>query len=403
MRADIDQQATDQESLNGRVTASAVDGIASLVHEDESVVRRVSVTVGGLVIPKVAASTYDFSKRQSTSGMGDEVDSSKKSGVPEAFRGRSVVRRAVWAASEVEAGAIVYNATSAARDIASEVVAPGYGLSSFAIPYADELESTVWSPREWIISRGTGKRAFFDLHIPKTAGSSLSVDIKQVLPAGEGYWSKERCLLHASPKDPAKGDIDIAYFRDPMSHVYSQFLECKYDEDWKRKTPGIFENVTAWLMHFSAGAEFDNDFRCYHPYNMQTRALTCKSEDAHHYSSMVPVDVDMALSNLKSLGFIGIVEHYQASLCLFHAKAHDMKEPLPRFCDCKNASAWNSFRSKNERHGVPSHSVDDLSQENKGRIKALTQKDELVYREALKMFSREIVTVEDHFGVKLLC
>jgi hypothetical protein len=142
MRAAIDQQATNQESLNGRVTASAVDGIASIVPEDESVVRRVSVTADGLVIPKVAASTYDFSKLQSTShehlgGMGDEVGFSKKSRVPEAFRGRSVVRRAVWAAGEFKSGTIVHNANSAAGDIASEVVAPSSGLSSLGIPYSD--------------------------------------------------------------------------------------------------------------------------------------------------------------------------------------------------------------------------------------------------------------------------
>jgi hypothetical protein len=93
MRSDIDQRATDQESLNGRVTASAVGGIVSIVPEDKSVVRRVPVTAGGVVIPKVAASTYDFRKLQSTSqghlgGMDDAVGFSKKSGVPEAFRAR---------------------------------------------------------------------------------------------------------------------------------------------------------------------------------------------------------------------------------------------------------------------------------------------------------------------------
>jgi len=260
-----------------------------------------------------------------------------------------------------------------------------------------------WTPWGWVIPRKTGKRAYFNIHIPKNAGCSVSVDIEQFLPEGEGFWSRERCYGQEM-EEHETGDMDMAFFREPVSHVHSQFLECKYDNNWRVAKKNFFreefETVTNWLTHFQGGAE-QADFGCYHPYNMQTRALTCKDKNCHHYDS--EPSVKDALSNLDSLGFIGLVEHYQASLCLFHAKAHDMKEPLPTFCNCKDVAAWNSFRSNHEGHGLPAHSVVDLTQEDKAMIKALTRKDEQVYQKALRRFRSDIAKVEDHFNVRLWC
>merc|ERR1712032_792559 len=93
-----------------------------------------------------------------------------------------------------------------------------------------------------------------------------------------------------------KGDLQMAYLRKPLGHVYSQFLEFKYDPWGKKKIRGhetYFKNVTTWLKYFKGGTVKD-DFGCYHPYNMQTRAFTCKGnlkkQGAHHYSSESSVE-----------------------------------------------------------------------------------------------------------------
>jgi len=268
-----------------------------------------------------------------------------------------------------------------------------------------------------VVNREPGRRGYFDFHIPKTAGTSFKADVHMVLPDGEGFWSRERCLLEPdSPsKTPENGDEDVGFFREPMAHVYSQFLECKYSVFGQDHVPEServhLENVTTWLKHFSGGAE-RNDLNCYHPYNMQTRVMTCKNSrpdflgvpgdgDSHHYTQ--EPSIDKALSNLKSLFFFGLTEHYQASLCLFHAKTHDKKSPLPTFCNCTNESAWNAFPEHRISHGVPSHSVDDLSQEDKRLIEELTQMDAELYREASEIFTQEISEVERSFDVKLVC
>merc|ERR1712151_203895 len=121
------------------------------------------------------------------------------------------------------------------------------------------------------------------------------------------------------------------------------------------------KNVTTWLAHFDGGEEKD-DFNCYHPYNMQTRALTCTGEKCRHYTE--ELSLEEALLNLKSLQFAGITEHYQTSLCLFHARTHNLQAPLPAFCNCSDEEAWNSFPTHHFTQNVPPHSNDDLTAED---------------------------------------
>jgi len=273
---------------------------------------------------------------------------------------------------------------------------------SYLLPDSAEvvLRRHRWSPGGWVHQRGGG-RAYFDLHIPKTAGCSFSIDIKQVLAHGEGYHSNERCYHDRPPMQPR--DVQVAFLRNPTLHVYSQFLECKYDGWGKSVVPAgqkwIMQGVKLWLRHFDGGRTAD-DLRCYHPYNMQTRALSCWSGGCHHHRR--EPSLSDAMRSLDSLFFVGLVEHYQASICLFFAKTHQ-GEPLPRFCDCRDKTAWGSFRSAHESHGVPPHSLSDLDEEDLGMISNLTQLDVQLHTAATKRFEREAAEVKRKTGVQILC
>lgn len=260
------------------------------------------------------------------------------------------------------------------------------------------------------IQPASGKRTFRQVHIPKTAGSSFQADVVNSLQEGEGFWHGEQCFYDI-PKDETSGDVVVTFLRKPDTHVYSQFMECRYDSDWDwwKKVGGqapenqpLLSNVTTWLSHFSEGSEKD-DLGCYHPYNMQTRVLSCAEggECATHHYKLEP-SVQQALRSLNSSFFVGLTEHYQASVCLFHAKAHDMRS-LPMFCNCTNESAWASFQASSQEHSVPSHSLQDLSKEDLRMIDKLTEKDALVYQAAAERFAKEISEVEGQFDVKLVC
>mmetsp|Transcript_51518 Transcript_51518/g.149644 ORF Transcript_51518/g.149644 Transcript_51518/m.149644 type:complete len:323 (-) Transcript_51518:119-1087(-) len=270
---------------------------------------------------------------------------------------------------------------------------------------AAALEESRWSPDSWVVPRQEGQRAYFDIHIPKTAGISFLSDVKRFLPPGQGYFSREACF-EDSPDDFREQDVKLAFFRSPASHVQSQFLECKYDKFFKRwrhhEYDVYFTNISSWLTYFNSGHV--NDFRCYHPENMQTRALTCHSSyrypGCHHKHE--PMDFGTALSNLQSLYFVGIVEMYQESLCLFHAKLHNMTG-LPGYCNCKNKTAWARFHGTHYHHSTPRHSVQDLSHEDLKLISNLTALDTRLYWHAKQRFVRELQEVENVTGVRILC
>merc|ERR1711953_1392459 len=83
--------------------------------------------------------------------------------------------------------------------------------SSHSRTGGDEGDSR-WTPQGWIYNRTTGSPAYFDMHIPKTGGSSFSRDIGAVLPAGAGYYSGEMCFDYR-PQQMVAGDAQLAFLR----------------------------------------------------------------------------------------------------------------------------------------------------------------------------------------------
>jgi len=261
-----------------------------------------------------------------------------------------------------------------------------------------------WTPHGWVVKPSGQETAYFNMHIPKTAGCSLSVDAPKVLANGTGYWSLETCFGGELPQISGRRAL-MAVFREPVAHVYSQYLECKHDPWFQGRIAEEdrhnLENVTTWLQHFQGDERF-KDFGCFNPYNMQTRALTCVG-NSHHLMSDQVLHMDAAMRSFDELSFVGLVEHYQATLCLLHARSHDRRARLPAFCDCGNRTAWSSFRGRRESHGVPPHSPDDLSREDRGMIDSLTQLDQQVYERAKRRFMQEVRAVERAKRVRLVC
>jgi len=267
------------------------------------------------------------------------------------------------------------------------------------------------SPHGWLQKRSIGYKAYFDLHIPKTSGTSFGVDVRQVLPEHEGYFAQEMCLYGPMGAGKLPGDEIIAFVRDPTSHIYSQFLECKYDTGWwiarQVADDPIMENVTTWLRHFDGGREHDEpDTTCYDPYNMQTRALTCEEPAApsgrtSHYYQGEP-NLTLALKSLDSLFFVGVTDLYHESVCMFFAKTH-ADQPLPHHCNCADPDAWNAWTGSHSVHSVPAHSNSDLSEEDLRMIGELSRLDTQLYEHALARFREEAAEVERRTGTKLLC
>jgi len=241
-----------------------------------------------------------------------------------------------------------------------------------------------------------------------TAGMSFRFTIND---RGDfGCEHTEKCyteLVDAyETRHPHDGHPFVSTFlRAPRAHVYSQFLECKYDNWGKRVTKGTefprskydHSDFSHWVSHFynswnkeddsSARVMTEEAYHCYHPYNMQCRALSDNCNTVHYLEpgeaqSVEDMEVN-AKNNMLDASFVGIVELYDASMCLFWIKSKQ-QDNIDDFC--------NPNRQDNEgdvTHHVPPHSIDDIQDSVWHRVDAMTKYDSLLYYNGLVRFIQE--------------
>jgi len=262
-----------------------------------------------------------------------------------------------------------------------------------------DYEYQTRSPSGWRVKPGN-MTSLGIMHIPKTAGTSFTLDAPRYLPSGAGLYSME-ASLHGLEKVVGIGQI-VTFVRHPTGHVYSQFLELADDDKWGKeilKDRSKVKDVTTWLEQFFLSENIEtNDPGGYHPFNMQARSFTNTGNDNHHYHI---VDTEQAISNMKKIKFVGITEYYHESMCLFFDKVQPAAA-MPKWCDCKSPE-WSQFTCTHESHNVRKHSLKDLSERDLGMIAKLTQKDEALYKESLNRFFHEIDEFENRKQMKLSC
>ena len=163
------------------------------------------------------------------------------------------------------------------------------------------------------------------LHIPKNGGSSFLSESAQFIPVHSTLkGNKEKSLLET---DPIR-NITATILRSPRSHVLSQYMECKYD-DWGQKVtrqtnfPGNrnkekpLNGLREWIEHF-LGDSWYSEYNCYNPWNMQTRYLATKYSHKlpHQHPGLKEPDVEIAKKEVDRLGFVGIMEQADITICL---------------------------------------------------------------------------------------
>ena len=203
------------------------------------------------------------------------------------------------------------------------------------------------------------KAPFFFIHIPKCAGDSFMADARHSVSPTPFLNNRERCLA-----DRNSGDDQILaiVLRNPVKHVLSQFLHCKYAHpaNWRDpafpSAPGVYDGFEEWITHFlqlkdrqqtmatstSTTKQAKQAFSCYNPWNMQTRYLTSKEEDRArgcpnvlcpcHVASVLELKKNIHLGKhviQHLVNFVGIADLYVESLCLFCISAAMALCPSP--------------------------------------------------------------------------
>lgn len=216
------------------------------------------------------------------------------------------------------------------------------------------------------------------------------------------------------------GVPEIIFFREPRSHVLSQFLECKYDE-WGQQTtlkwnfPGYLKlndtmlGFDTWVKHFNdiALTKFReaSAYNCYDPFNMQTRYLTMEYKECHFAKSAKGrwPNITVARQVMDRIQVVGIVAHYPASLCLFEYFAGGQKFLTENCQVCEDGRMKVAKTLSHETHGVPKHSISTVSNKTLAMIDEMTRIDKELYEIALERFYHQVSLVQNTTGVDLLC
>lgn len=206
------------------------------------------------------------------------------------------------------------------------------------------------------------------IHIPKTAGASLVKDTRHAFP--HFYPRVMQGEEHGSLYDRAQrpNSAHLVMLRSPRAHVVSQYAECRYDRWGMKVTTPEFPRSRSFEEDFEKWIVANKSFNCYHPDNMQTRYLSSSSRRPHDYE--LP-SLSVALSQLRSMDWIGIVEFYQESLCSL----------VPKKCS-QSVAHERHYRHKPSFHNISSRHHDLIDQ--------LTRLDKLLYLEGLQLFFRNV-------------
>ena len=263
-------------------------------------------------------------------------------------------------------------------------------------------------------------------HIPKTAGYSLRAEISKRFNLSTGHMEEYLSeFITRWPESPI-----FTMLRHPRAHVYSQYLECRYD-DWGRETtantsfPRNGSNEAGfnlWLDHFiSPNASIYGEssaFRCYNPWNMQSRYLVRRrppfmsGDKKYSFLNYLPAHfaysaedkeppAKKAVEELLGVTWFGITELFHESMCLLE---YQVTDTLPVSCSCGSKTDTAAQEAEaHETHHVPAHSVTALSVSSRKKIDFLTMADSSLYSHALAIFIHRIELVEAASGTNILC
>jgi len=221
-------------------------------------------------------------------------------------------------------------------------------------------------------------------------------------------------------------------FRNPRAHILSQYLECKHDDWGKWITNGTSfpregsdeAGFDEWLNHFLTESklhELDpvdhsySDFRCYNPWNMQSRYLTrgrpsfMKGQPRYAFNRHLPghhaysaEDIEPAASqvvhSLNDLAWIGVVELFSESLCLLE---YQFKGEFPETCTC--SSPHRGETESHESHHVPAHDVKNLTRGVLEKVDRLSSIDSIAYSISLALVLNRIRTLELAQRSQIIC
>jgi len=168
----------------------------------------------------------------------------------------------------------------------------------------------------------------------------------------------------------------------------------------------------SWLGHFTKDNPFYSYYRCYHPANFQSRALTSERKSVHSGRGGFNPNVTLAMDTYNNLDFVALVEFTHESQCMLYHRLGN-KAPsaaisyLSNSCHCEETK---KKKKKTEIHVVHHNkgkrsTLRDLPPATLSKVEYLTSADIQIYTTALRNFMAEMAWLESDsaLGRRVLC
>ena len=224
-------------------------------------------------------------------------------------------------------------------------------------------------------------------------------------------------------------DYTLTSLRSPRHHVWSQFSMCKYS-GWGKKTTAKAKkpfprtgdgykddevDFDSWLGHFTDGNQ-SSYYKCYHPANFQSRALTSERKSVHGGKGGFNPNVTLAMDTYNNLDFVALVEFTHESLCMLYHRLGNTAPAaaisyLSNSCHCEEQGGQNAADNQNETLRVIHHNkgkrstLRNLPPSTLSKVEYLTSADVQIYTTALRNFMGEMAWLESDaaLGRRVLC
>lgn len=247
-------------------------------------------------------------------------------------------------------------------------------------------------------------RHYLFVHIPKAAGVSFMKDSPHAMPVGSTLrGSQEKAVLDPRTVSlrKAHGAQLIVLLRNPIGLAYSQFIMSKCYPHAARgasRSPHRPPCAPAHLGFGTWAADLARQLAAppsarrldsglgphgYIPIDVQSRYVSTNVSAWHVRRSDVPGDLTRAKAGLARFAFVGVTELYPQSVCLFAAHALGA---LPAHCECAptHKAARSAPKLTRVTHGLPKHSLADLSATARAAAASLVRVDLELYAHALE-------------------
>ena len=270
---------------------------------------------------------------------------------------------------------------------------------------------------------------FSFVHISKCAGSTwirLFIDLLKLNVCPEEEAGKEHSVAYQKNYACKDADYTLTSLRSPRHHVWSQFTMCKYS-DWGKRTTakktsfprtgdGYKDDEVdfdSWLGHFTRGNQ-STYYKCYHPANFQSRALTSERRYIGSGRGGFNPNVTLAMDTYNNLDFVALVEFTHESQCMLY---HRLGKTAPaaaisylsNSCHCQeegqNTDNRNGMIHVVHHNKGKRSTLRDLPLATLSKVEYLTSADVQIYTAALRNFIGEMAWLESDaaLGRRVLC